>query len=244
MEPLTKSITFHSEIPAACRSGDAGQDRYPPCILGVDEAGRGPVLGNLDPKQLAYAKGALLSPTTIARPINPPVKPIDSLLGPMVYAACYCLEERYEEMQKLGFADSKTLDPSQREKLFEIINSPDNREHIGWGVTVLSPQDISRGMLKTDKYNLNALAHDTTIKLLQSILSRGIRVTKVFIDTVGPPAAYQHKLQSIFPNIEITVSKKADSLYPIVSAASICAKVPRDAILDHWIFEESGIQHA
>ena len=34
------------------------------------------------------------------------------------------------------------------------------------------------------------------------------------------------------------VESKADDTYPIVSAASICAKVTRDHILKNWEFEE------
>jgi ribonuclease H2 subunit A len=49
------------------------------------------------------------------------------------------------------------------------------------------------------------------------------------------------KLEALFPGIpKIVVAKKADSLYPIVSAASICAKVTRDEILEGWTFAETG----
>ena len=44
----------------------------------------------------------------------------------------------------------------------------------------------------------------------------------------------QAKLQEIFPELSITVAKKADSTYPVVSAASICAKVSRDVALKVW----------
>ena len=46
------------------------------------------------------------------------------------------------------------------------------------------------------------------------------------MDTVGVAERYEDYLTKAFQGrIKFTVSKKADSLFPVVSAASICAKV-------------------
>lgn len=48
---------------------------------------------------------------------------------------------------------------------------------------------------------------------------------QVYLDTVGDPEKYRIKLCERFSSIKFVVSKKADSLYPVVSGASIVAKV-------------------
>lgn len=48
---------------------------------------------------------------------------------------------------------------------------------------------------------------------------------QVYVDTVGDPEKYRTKLSERFPSIKFVVAKKADSLYPVVSGASIAAKV-------------------
>lgn len=81
----------------------------------------------------------------------------------------------------------------------------------------------------SSKYNLNALSHDTAIELVKAVIAKGIDVEELYVDTVGPKEKYQVKLVELFPNIaKIVVANKADSLYHVVSAASICAKVIRD----------------
>lgn len=168
------------------------------CILGVDEAGRGPVL------------------------------------GPMVYGVAYCSTDYADKIAPHGFMDSKVLDHNTRVKLLQNISDQKHElfEHIGWTVRVMSARDIGAGMLRpVAPYNLNAQAHDTTIQLIRDVLKQGVNVRKIFVDTVGIAETYQAKLQREFPMAEVTVCKKADSIFPIVSVASICAKVTRDAAL-------------
>ncbi|OLY77599.1 Ribonuclease H2 subunit A [Smittium mucronatum] len=135
--------------------------------------------------------------------------------------------------------DSKQVTEKIREDKFMLLQQENVRKDSGWAAHVLSPQEISQGMLKKNKYNLNTLAHDTTISIIQSLIKQGHEISHIYIDTVGPPESYTRKLQPLFPGTKITVAKKADSLYPIVSAASIIAKVIRDEVLKNWKFLET-----
>lgn len=173
----------------------------PACTLGVDEAGRGPVL------------------------------------GPMVYGLFYLPLELSDALLRNThhFDDSKVLTPSVRSSLMEKLCTPstDLFAQCGWAVEVMSARDIGANMMKPGgTYNLNAQAMDATVALIQGVYKRGVNVKEIYIDTIGNPETYQKKLERIFPTAKVTVAKKADSLYPCVSAASVCAKVTRDAALE------------
>jgi len=131
------------------------------------------------------------------------------------------------------FDDSKVLTPEVRTSLMRTLCTSGTDLHAagGWATRSLSAQDISAHMLSPSAYNLNAQAMDATIELIKGVLAQGVHVTEIYIDTIGRPELYQKKLERIWPTIRITVAKKADSLYPVVSAASVCAKVTRDAAL-------------
>lgn len=194
------SSTFHSLIPL-----EVQRNPREAVVLGVDEAGRGPVV------------------------------------GPMVYGVAYCLELYLEELPKFGFADSKTLKEDKRHELFALIETAQHElnANVGWATRTMTARDILSGMLQSQHgkgaYNLNEQAHDTTIRLIREVLQAGVNVTKVFVDTVGPPALYQAKLLREFPRCQVTVAKKADSVYPIVSTASVVAKVTRDLSLKYCL---------
>jgi ribonuclease H2 subunit A len=137
-----------------------------------------------------------------------------------------------------GFDDSKKLTEETRERMFADIKSCD---FLGWNVIVLSAKEISGGMLQRSPYNLNAMSHDTAEALIRQALADGVNLKRVFVDTVGDPERYEAKLSAKFPQITMTVRKKADSLFPIVSAASICAKVTRDVVIKQWQYSEADI---
>ena len=157
----------------------------------------------------------------------------------MVYSAFYLPLTLSDPLlkQKHSFDDSKVLTPAVRLSLMKELCTKETELHdnCGYATSSLSPLSISSGMLKASKsqiYNLNQQAMDATIALIKGIYERGVNVTDIFIDTIGQPAAYQKKLERVFPTAKITVAKKADSLYPVVSAASVVAKVTRDIALE------------
>ncbi len=182
-----------------------------------------------------------------------------------MYGAAWCPESRKDDLAKLGFADSKQLTAETRTKLLAALKGSD---YIGWIADVISPETMSAKMTRRYKYNLNAISHDSAIGMIQSALDQNVQLRHVFLDTVGDPQRYEDKLRTVFPGIGFTVSKKADSLvrarfhkllwgiilaihsqllvslaprsfqFPVVSAASIVAKVTRDECLEQWVFRE------
>lgn len=77
--------------------------------------------------------------------------------------------------------------------------------------------------------------------LIRAALDRGINVTECFVDALGPAQQWQDRLSSAFPTVKFLVCPKADSLFKIVGAASIIAKVTRDRYIEHWSDPEGPI---
>lgn len=149
-------------------------------ILGIDEAGRGPVIGPL--------------------------------------AMCGLLCDNEDELAQLGVKDSKLLTPQQREALAKKL---ENYKH---HLILLSPEEIDEA-INNKNSNLNWLEADTIAKIINKM-----QPAKAIIDCPSPNiSAYTSYVKKrLHQPVKLVIEHKADVNHPVVSAASILAKVARD----------------
>ncbi len=155
-------------------------------ICGIDEAGKGPVI------------------------------------GPLVVCGVLLEESKEDQLQQIGARDSKTLTPLSRERLKGQIEGIAEKVHL----ESLSPEQIDNAIFSKDS-NLNQLETAAIAKIINIL-----KPDKVYIDCLSSNIegwTAQLKQMLDFMPKEIIAEHKADALYPVVSAASIVAKVTRDA---------------
>lgn len=146
---------------------------------GVDEAGRGPVI------------------------------------GPLVLAIVASSNER---MASLGVRDSKSLGEVARERLFRAIVR--TAECTKW--IVVEPHVIDQYV---ERSALNALELEYTARLVREC---DVPIDLLYVDSPDPrPERYGSKLEKIL-GIKVISLARGDSLVPLISAASIVAKVIRE----------------
>jgi ribonuclease HII len=156
-----------------------------PRVLGIDEAGRG------------------------------------SVLGPLVVGGFLAERSRLEELSALGVRDSKLLTRPQRESLFDGLKELGDRI----AIEVL-PTEID-----------SAVAHRQLNVLEARVFARLLRMTdarEVYVDACDPRAErFGRRVKSMARTSARVVSRHhADRDLPVVSAASIVAKVCRDRAMD------------
>ncbi len=154
-------------------------------VLGMDEAGRGPVL------------------------------------GPLVVAGVVAREDEAEELaRRLGVRDSKKLSPKKREELAREI-----RGAARVFVEVIEPGDIDRERERRSLNEIELLLFGRIVEKAASTLP----IKKVVFDLPEASTRFASYLERLVPRgVKIVGEHGADDKYPIVSMASIIAKVERD----------------
>lgn len=128
------------------------------------------------------------------------------LAGPVV-AAAVILDRNWTDPE---IRDSKKLSPAKRQKLFQVID----RHCLAWNWAFVDPQEIDR----------------------TNILQASLTAMKKAVESLHP--APEHVLvDGPYPipvDLPQTPIKKGDSKSIVIAAASIMAKVVRDAIMQKY----------
>ncbi len=155
------------------------------------------------------------------------------VIGPLVVAGTLFHEEVVDELAAMGVRDSKKLTPRKREALEPQIKEMAHR----WGVFELQPRAIdvvvNRGVVLRKLNYLEAMAMAKVIRDLSPDVAI-VDPADVVVDR------YVRQIKRVLPSsVEVHSENKADDKFPVVSAASIVAKVRRDEII-RGLREEYG----
>ena len=144
------------------------------------------------------------------------------IIGPLVIAGVLVKEENLPALRQIGVKDSKLLTPNKRESLAEEI--PRIAEK--YVIIKLTPADIDRAVASGRKlHKLNRLEAETMAQIINDL-----KPDEAYVDAADVVEdRFKHHIQELLnAKTTITSKHKADKTYPVVSAASILAKVERD----------------
>jgi len=138
-------------------------------------------------------------------------------MGPLVVGSVYC--ESDEILMKIGVRDSKKLTPASRERMYDMICS-----EFQTSVVIASASDIDE---RRKTMTLNIIELEMFIEAAQVT-----PVSAVYADCPDVnEAGFTRMMSSRLKDTRIVAKHKADDIFPVVSAASIVAKVTRDRLV-------------
>ena len=148
-----------------------------------------------------------------------------ALIGPMVIAGVTVPKDHVAKLKELGVKDSKVLSPKKREKLYQEI------EKLASNIAIIRVQPC-----KIDSYRAMGINLDKIEAMrMAQIVDLSLQST-VYVDALtSNPKKFEQLIRSFLQNKDATMVVKnyLDESVPVVSAASIIAKVERDkAIAD------------
>ena len=140
-----------------------------------------------------------------------------SVLGPLVVGAVY--SESDDILIEIGVKDSKKLSPKTRERMYNLI-----ADACVISIITVSAADIDE---KRKMMSLNDIELDMFVKACSKM-----PVSAVYADCPDVnESAFSKEMSLMMNGLEIIARHKADDIFPIVSAASIIAKVTRDRMI-------------
>jgi ribonuclease HII len=143
-----------------------------------------------------------------------------SLLGPLVIACVIIDDNNISLLKEIGVKDSKMLKRDKRALLYNKIKDISKKVIV---------RKINAKNIDNRIYSLNRLEAEVIIDILEHN-----KVNIAYIDSFDtkPKRLAEFIANNMDYNIKIYAEHKADINYPIVSAASIIAKIERDKAID------------
>lgn len=140
-----------------------------------------------------------------------------SVIGPLVIAGILIEKNKIKRLLEIGVKDSKQLTPSSRQQMYKKILLVVD----GYHVAKISPKIIDQSVATNDLNKLEARYMAKVIAKLKPDLS--------YVDSCDViPKRFGMRISEMAQSGKIHSSHHADRKYPVVSAASIIAKVNRD----------------
>jgi ribonuclease HII len=144
------------------------------------------------------------------------------VIGPLVIAGVLIKDENLDVLRQLGVKDSKLLSPKKREALaIDIAGLAENHYFVK-----LLPNEIDLAVeCRRKLHKLNRLEAQTMSQVINVL-----KPDEAYVDAADVvEERFKHHIQEgLTVKVRITSRHKADKIYPVVSAASIIAKVERD----------------
>jgi ribonuclease HII len=148
------------------------------------------------------------------------------VIGPLVVAGVAVKAENLQTLMELGVKDSKLLTAKKREALYPEIIKLTEKHHI----LKLPPAQIDKVVRSSRTlHKLNRLEAQTMAKIIEVL-----RPDEAYVDAadVLEHRFGNHISELLRFKVKVVSEHKADRTYPVVSAASIIAKVQRDAEIE------------
>ncbi len=144
------------------------------------------------------------------------------VIGPLVIAGVLIDDKSQSKLLEIGVKDSKLLSRRLREQLSEKIREI----AIETCIFKLSPTEIDKAVNSQKRlHKLNRLEARAMAKVIEALRPD---VAIVDASDVLPDRYKTHIMELLSFHVQIISEHKADLNYPVVSAASIIAKVERD----------------
>ncbi|MFA5105541.1 MAG: ribonuclease HII [Candidatus Micrarchaeia archaeon] len=145
------------------------------------------------------------------------------IVGSMFLCVLYCKKEDEPKLRKIGVKDSKLLSPKRREEI-----EPEIRKMCSVKLVEVDAEEITALM---DTASLNEIE---AMKIAHALNSVKSKPEIVYVDSPDNiPKNFELRIRKYLNDrMHIISQNKAESRFPIVAAASIVAKVARDAQIE------------